>query len=49
MTRFDSRNRLMFGPVRYFAMLMATLLIASHLSERRIDQLTTSLAKRTNA
>ena len=40
---------LMFGPVRYFAMLMATLLIASHLSEPRLAQLTTWLAKRTQA
>ena len=40
---------LMFGPVRYFAMLMATLLIASHLSERRLEQLTHRLAKLTSA
>ena len=40
---------LMFGPVRYFAMLMATLLIASHLSERRIEQLTTWLADLTRS
>ena len=40
---------LMFGPVRYFAMLMATLLIASHLSERRLDQLTTRLASLTRS
>lgn len=40
---------LMFGPVRYFAMLMATLLIASHLSEARLDQLTTRLAKLTRS
>ncbi len=40
---------LMFGPVRYFAMLMATLLIASHLSERRIEQLTDRLTNLTNA
>jgi hypothetical protein len=40
---------LMFGPVRYFAMLMATLLVASHLSERRLEQLTAWLATRTSA
>jgi len=40
---------LMFGPVRYFAMLMATLLIASHLSERRIEQLTDRIEKLTGA
>jgi hypothetical protein len=40
---------LMFGPVRYFAMLMATLLIASHLSDTRIAQVTKRLAKLTNA
>ncbi len=40
---------LMFGPVRYFAMLMATLLIASHLSEARLDALTARLAKLTRA
>jgi hypothetical protein len=40
---------LMFGPVRYFAMLMATLLVASHLSERRIEQLTTRLANLTRS
>jgi len=40
---------LMFGPVRYFAMLMATLLVASHLSERRLEQLTTWLAERTRS
>jgi len=34
---------LMFGPVRYFAILMATLLIASHLSEARLDRATTRL------
>ena len=26
---------LMFGPVRYFAMLMATLIVASHISSER--------------
>jgi hypothetical protein len=40
---------LMFGPVRYFAMLMATLLVASHFSERRIEQLTDWLAERTRS
>jgi hypothetical protein len=40
---------LMFGPVRYFAMLMATLLVASHLSERRVEQLTDWLAERTRS
>jgi hypothetical protein len=40
---------LMFGPVRYFAMLMATLLVASHVSERRLEQLTAWLATRTGS
>lgn len=40
---------LMFGPVRYFAMLMMTLLIASHLSEARLDQVTARLAKLTRS
>ncbi len=29
---------LMFGPVRYFAMLMATLIIASHISAERLER-----------
>ncbi len=29
---------LMFGPVRYFAMLMATLIVASHLSAPRLER-----------
>jgi hypothetical protein len=40
---------LMFGPVRYFAMLMATLLIASHLSERRMEQAADKLARFTKS
>lgn len=40
---------LMFGPVRYFAMLMATLLIASHLAEPRLESLAQRLAKLTRA
>jgi phage-related holin len=40
---------LMFGPVRYFAMLMATLLIASHLSEELLAKLTDRLARITRA
>jgi hypothetical protein len=40
---------LMFGPVRYFAMLMATLILASHLSEARLDALTTRLSKLTRS
>ncbi|MDB4935559.1 MAG: hypothetical protein JWP87_2531 [Labilithrix sp.] len=40
---------LMFGPVRYFAMLMATLLIASHLSDRRIEQLANQIARATKS
>ena len=34
---------LMFGPVRYFAMLMATLLIGSHLSEPMLERATNRL------
>jgi hypothetical protein len=40
---------LMFGPVRYFAMLMMTLIIASHLSEARLDAVTRKLAKLTRS
>jgi len=29
---------LMFGPVRYFAMLMTTLIVASHLSAKRLER-----------
>ena len=29
---------LMFGPVRYFAMLMATLIVASHISAERLER-----------
>jgi hypothetical protein len=37
---------LMFGPVRYFAMLMATLIIASHLSTERLERAAARLARR---
>lgn len=40
---------LMFGPVRYFAMLMATLILASHLSPHVIERVTTWLERRTGA
>jgi hypothetical protein len=36
---------LMFGPVRWFAMLMATLLLASYLPERVLDRGTARLAR----
>ena len=37
---------LMFGPVRWFAMLMATLLLASYLPERVLDRVAARLASR---
>ena len=40
---------LMFGPVKYFAMLMATLLVASHLSEPLMERLAARLAKLTRS
>lgn len=36
---------LMFGPVRYFAMLMATLIIASHLASERLERAEKRLAR----
>ncbi len=36
---------LMFGPVRYFAMLMATLVIASHLASERLERAEQRLAR----
>ena len=40
---------LMFGPVRYFAMLMATLIVASHISSERLERGERWLAKRLRA
>ena len=40
---------LMFGPVKYFAMLMATLIIASHVSEDRLERAERWLSARINA
>ena len=36
---------LMFGPVRYFAMLMATLIVASHISAERLERAEKRLAR----
>ena len=37
---------LMFGPVRYFAMLMATLIVASHISSERLERAEAALRRR---
>ncbi|MDB4941308.1 MAG: hypothetical protein JWP97_842 [Labilithrix sp.] len=36
---------LMFGPVRYFAMLMATLILAGHLSSERLERVAARLRR----
>jgi Vitamin K-dependent gamma-carboxylase len=40
---------LMFGPVRYFAILMATLIVGSHLSAERLERLAARLRRRLDA